>query len=462
MVDYLAQIRQMMAESKFREALGLTEVQLSILESTSRLELLPLYLELLETLKRTPPPIILIEAAESVVDKNLEQAQNWIQRLTVADLKLHFRRITLIKIKIAEAKGNLLELYRCITELNLHLYEAKVPHRLEVVSKLQQKYFKHDFNLRLNDLAIHLMLSELTLAEEVAKELILSCYEKSSPRGTSEKLRVIREVILSFTERSYLEIYSNFCLLSVEGIKDKADYKKLAEMVIYFDDFKFQILLLNLMTEIGNIDSIETYCSEIKDNQNYDFVYLDKYFNHLKKFFHAPRESKHKHQEIQVSQSDLILNGQKEVADEIQDDDLEASAEELLIMKTLKFHDYSLNELLELAVSFLQSDFILAAFEATQLGMEKSHTDTEYLKACYLKLICLMKQKDYRAALDLSFVAIEKAVNENDLLSFLYLQAEAYLQLGDKTKARKILTNISKMDANYRLVSERLKRLDEI
>ena len=462
MVDYLAKIRQMMAESKFSEALSFTEVQLSILESTSRLEILPLYLELLETQKRTPPAILLIEAAESVVDKNIEQAQHWIHKLSSTDLKLHFRRITLIKIKMAEAKGNLLELYRYITELNLYLYEAKVPHRLDVVYKFQQKYFKHDFNLRLNDLAIYLMLSELTLAEETTKELILSCYEKSSPRGIAEKLKAIREVILSFTERSYLEIYSNFCLLSVEGISDKTDYKKLAEMVIYFDDFKFQILLLNLMINLGFTDCVENYSSDIKNNVVYDFVYLDKYFNHLKKFFHAPRETKEKHSEAQVSQADLVLNGQKEVANELPTESLLASAEELLIMKTLKFHDYSLNELLELAVSFLQSDFIQAANEATQLCMEKAQNDADYLKACYLKLICLMKHKDYRATLDLSFVAIEKAVEENDLLSFLYLQAEAYLQLGDKSKARKILKNVSEIDSNYRLVSERLKRLDEI
>ena len=462
MVDYLTQIRQMMAESKFSEALSFTEVQLSILESTSRLELLPLYLELLEIHKRTPHPILLIEAAESVVDRNIEQAEKWMHRLSPVDLKLHFRRTTLIKMKIAEAKGNLLELYRYITELNLHLYEAKVPHRLDVVFKLQQKYFKHDFHLRLNDLAVHLMLSELGLAEETTKELILSCCEKSSPRGTTEKLNAIREVIQSFTERSYLEIYSNLCLLSVGGIGGTADYKKLAEMVIYFDDFKFQVLLFNLLVEFGFSDCIESYSSEIKNNVDYDFVYLDKYFNHLKQYFHAPRESKEKHSEVQVSQDDLILNGPTEVADESPAESLEASAEELLIMKTLKFHDYSLGELLELAVSFLQSDFIQAANEATQLCMDKAQNDSDYLKACYLKLICLMKHKDYRAALDLSFVAIEKAVNENDLLSFLYLQSEAYLQLGDKAKARKILNNISKVDSNYRLVSERLKRLDEI
>lgn len=462
MVDYLVKIRQMMAESKFSEALGFTEVQLSILESTSRLELLPLYLELLETQKKVPPPLLLIEAAEGIVDKDIDQAQVWIRKLSLMDQKLNFRRVTLIKIKITEAKGNLLELYRHVSALNLYLYEAKIPTLMDIVARIQQKYFKQDFNLRLNELAVHLMLSEITFAEDIAKELILSCYEKSSPRGTTEKLKAIREVILSCHDRSYLEIYSNFCYLSINGIKEKTDYKKLAEMIIYFDDFKFQVLLLNLLAGASYSECIESYCSELRSNVDYDFVYLDKYFSHLKKYFHAPRESKEKQLTEQVSKTDLELTEKSEVSGDTPSEVMEASAEELLIMKTLKFHDYSVNELLELAVSFLQSDFIQAAKEAAKLGIDKSENDTEYLKACYLELICLIKQKDFRAALDLSFVAIKKSITENELLSFLYLQSEAYLQLDEKSKARKILTSISKIDPNYRLVSDRLKRLDEI
>jgi tetratricopeptide (TPR) repeat protein len=85
-----------------------------------------------------------------------------------------------------------------------------------------------------------------------------------------------------------------------------------------------------------------------------------------------------------------------------------------------------------------------------------------YLKACYLKGSALFRLADFRGVLDLSLEALNKAESKDDILSFMYLQAESYLQMGKKLEAKKVLTQILSIDSNYRLTRYRLEGLNEI
>jgi hypothetical protein len=128
----------------------------------------------------------------------------------------------------------------------------------------------------------------------------------------------------------------------------------------------------------------------------------------------------------------------------------------------LKFQSYTPSELIELAISFLQSSFPRAAAEASSLAIKSTEDNKENLKATYLKATCLFQLADFRAVLDLALDALDRAESQDDILSFLYLQAEAYSKLGQKTNAKRALKKILSIDAKYRLTRERLERLDEI
>jgi hypothetical protein len=73
-----------------------------------------------------------------------------------------------------------------------------------------------------------------------------------------------------------------------------------------------------------------------------------------------------------------------------------------------------------------------------------------------------MLLNDYRAAVDTSMEALHRAKSQEDILSFLYSQAEAYIRLNLKSDARRVLKNIVAIDEKYRLAKERLEKLNEI
>lgn len=452
-----------MAEAKFYEAQNLAEVQLSLHNPLIRKELLPLYLEILEHQNKKVSPALLIEVADNEIDKNVELAQGLISKIAPTDVGHYYRLIQILKIKIAEKKGSLAELYNLISDFGLNLYEARVPTQVELIQKISDKYFKHDFHIKLQELASSLLLGNLSEIEKSLKSLILSCYEKATPRGRRDKFTAIREVLISQKEKNYLEIYSNFLTLSLNGITAGHDFKRLVEMVIYFDDFKFQVLVLNLLIELEINEVIEDYALEIKANPEYDFVYLDKYFNYLKRYFFQAPIVQEKISSPLLSEQDLQLEVETKVYEEKILEELdEYTEEETLLVNSIKYHNYPTKTLIELSISFLQSRYYHAATETAGLAMEKALNDEEFLKACYLKLTGLFQLRDYRAVLDLSFVALKKSKSQDDILSFQYLQAETYLKLDNKNQAKRILKKISEVDSKYRLTSERLKRLDEV
>jgi hypothetical protein len=461
-VDLISVIRQMMAESNLYEAQKTAEMNLSTNSSISREHILPLYLEILALQHKKLPEDMVIEAAEIVLGHDLKESIRWLEKLDRKTRPQNYLRIQLLKIRIAESKGRLGELYALTTELRTYLHAKQVPAKLEKLHELELKYFKNDFQLKLKGLALTLTLGDVNKAEIETRDLIYSCVEKASPKGTSEKLLAIAEVINVQNKKCQLEMYQNYCRLSANGFKEKSDYKKIIEIIIYFDDFRFQVLILDLLFKMNLGDFLVEYIQEIRSHSSYDFVYIEKYFGHLKKYFVPIAKKMDQDEEdmdVLVSEYELERPIAPTELDMILPEPL--NEDEILIISSLKFHDYSAEQLIELAVSFLQSRFFKAASEAATRAMENG-SNNEYLKACYLKAISLFNLTDYRAVLDLSLNAISRSERQDDILSFLYLQAEAYSKIGLIKEARISLLKILAIDGEYRLSRKRLESLDEI
>ncbi|MFP5386491.1 MAG: tetratricopeptide repeat protein [Bacteriovoracia bacterium] len=455
-MESIVQIRQMMAEQKFAEVQLLIEVQLS-LNSDSRHELLLLYLEALDSQDKSMPTLLALELAE--LESQLKHHEMVLKLISSIRNEKYFQRLSKLRIKAAEDKGKMDQLYSLISEFYIHQYEKQIPSIPVWVSELTQKYYKNDFNLKLKELAITLLLKDLKKSETIVKELLISCVEKSSPRGLKEKIEAVADVLQSTEGKGPLEIYQNFCLLSTLGITEKTDYKKIIEMIIYFEDFKFQVLTLNLLHSLNLSEEAVQYSSSVRENKEYNFVYLDKYFTELKPYFVEVRARKDNQVQAQVPTPDLTLTDdyKQEIFNSFQE--IEEYDEEKNFLHMLKYQTYTSDQLCDLAVSFLQSDMPRVALKASELAISSAANDIEYLKGCYLKLTCLLQTGDYRAALDTSLQALEKAKSRDDVLSFLYGQAEAHIRLNQKREAKRILAKVLSIDSEYRMAKERLEKL---
>ena len=237
-MDPILFIRQMMAESKFLEAQKQAESVLLNVKSSERSEIIFLYLEILSALNKHHPIELLLEAAEVLINTDVDKAQYWLSLIGNEHSSIYKKRIELLKIRIADKKGNLDEVYRLILNYQIHLFEHKAPTQVEAIQTFIEKYFKSDFNLKLHELAIQGMLCNLTAAERITRELIFSCSERSSSKGKLDKLSAIRDVLTTIKDKKHLEIYQNYCSILISSKGDKYDLKKLVEFVIYFDDFK--------------------------------------------------------------------------------------------------------------------------------------------------------------------------------------------------------------------------------
>lgn len=386
-MESIDQFRQMMAEQKFSEVQLLIEVQLS-LNSDSRHELLLLYLEVLNSQDKTMPMQLALELAE--IESELKHHELVLKLISAIDNEKYFQRLLKLKIKAAEDKGQMNNLYSLLSEFYIHQYERQIPFVPDWVSGLTDKYFRNDFNLKLKELAMNLLLKDLDKSEIMIKELLISCIEKSSPRGLKEKIEAVADILQSTDGKGALEIYQNFCLLSLNGILEKTDYKRIIEMIIYFDDFKFQILTLNLLHQLDLVEEAGQFSSAVRENKEYDFVYLDKYFPDLKSYFVQPRERKETSVQNLIPEPDLTLTEsyKQEILNDYQE--LEEYDEEKNFLNMLKYQTYTSNQLCDLAVSFLQSDMPRVALKASELAVQSAENNTEYLKGCYLKLTCLL------------------------------------------------------------------------
>lgn len=454
-MESIVQFRQMMAEQKFLEVQKLIEVQLS-LNHESRHELLLLYHEALKSLDKKLPSLLALELAELESSK---RNHDFVAELLSETPKHYFyQKKCLLKLKASEDKGQLVKMYNLLCEFLLHQFEQQVPNIPPQVSDLIQRFYRNDFNLKLNILALKLLLNDIVASEKLIQELIESCVEKSSPKGTSAKLNSLAEVLIGAKNKAHLEIYQNYCLLSVHGVRERSDYKKIVEMVIFFEEFKFQVMVLNLLHKLELHDEANLYADYIRTNKNYDFVYLDKYFPHLKSYFVQlkPVEEAISNQDIQI---DLKLT-EKPFASSIADVPMvEQIEDEDAFLNLLKYQTYSAGELCELAVSFLQSEMPRVALKASELAIQAAPDDKTFLKGSYLKLTSLLLLNDNRSALDTCLEALKKSHSTEDVLSFLYGQAEALIRLNKKREAKKTLSRVLAIDPGYRLARERLEKL---
>ncbi len=455
-MESIVQIRQMMADQKFLEVQRLIEVQLAS-NNEFRHELLLLYLEALESLDKVFPTFLALELAE--IESQNQNHDFVLKLLTRIDSKKHFLRVLKLKLKATEAQGQMDKMYQYISDFFIHQFEYQIPFVTDWIPEFIAKYFRNDFNLNLKQLALTLQLNDIAESEKLLKGLITSCIEKSSPKGTIEKLTAVGEILLASRNKAHLEIYQNFCLIFSQGLKDKTDYKRLVEMVIYFEDFKFQVLLLNLLHLLGLSVESRQYALTVRKNPEYDFVYFDKYFSHLKTYFIELPQEDEPNQDKDYSNPDLKLSEQPDSRIHFYDSPLDEDTDEVRFLNLLKYQTYTPDEFCDLAVSFLQSEMPRVALKAAELAVSNSIDEKGYLKGAYLKLTSLLLINDNWAALDTCIDALEKSRAAEDVLSFLYGQAEALIRLGKYNEAKKTLVKVLSIDSKYRMARERLEKL---
>ena len=460
-MESISHLRQMMAEQKFFEVQRAVELQLS-LKTEARDELLRLYVEALKSQSKKVPTEVILELAQfESQSNNSDTVISILSGLSTFDVNKNFLRINQLLLKALDDKGRVSELYELLSEFLLYQFEARNPHIPVFVIALIEKYFKNDFYLKLKMLALSLMLQDQVRAVLLTKELIYDCYEHPSPKGAGGKLKLIEEVLKTGTNLGPLEIYQSFCRISAEGVQESTEFKRLVEMVIYFDDFKMQTLVLNLLHHLELFNEAVLYAAVLKKNPHYSFIYFDKFFSHLKKYFiktsaQSSIDDKtefyiQKEEKLNLATEETVTNDAP--AESLEKEDVNG------YLQFLKYQDLNTNQLCDLATSFLQSEMPVVALKAAELIIKKSTDEQTFLKGAYLKLTSLLQMKDYRAALDTCLEALTKAQTQNDILSFMYGQAEALIRLHMHKEARLVLSKILSIDSHYRMAKERLEKL---
>jgi len=463
MVENIFRIQQLLAEAKFVEVQQIIEQSLNQnLESQNLESLLELYFDCLKAQKKYRPVDKLIKLIEIKIETNSEDIQKWLDQFNQTELQKYQFEILNLKINYYHRRGRLDDLYNSVRDFQNYLYEFRIPLVPPQIRELIQKYFPQDFHLKVQSLALDLLRMDLISAESKLKELIFNSLINQTEKEAKNKLNLIVTVLNTLPLLYQLDIYRNFCLLLMEGIKSKKDLKKIIECIIYIDEFKLQVMILKLLLKLNLEDVAASYIHVIKSNVAYDFVFLDKYFPDLKIYFVNARTQKTS--EVKEESIDLTLNEKKDpfLDFEVSELENELLEHENLLTKLIKVQEFESDTLLDLAVNFLQSDLNKTAIETIRLVFEKSNDRQTKLKAHYLLATAYLKSNDYRAALDCCLVAMEMAESQNDILSFLYGQAEAYLKMRDNINAKKVLEKIISIDRNYRLAKEKLEMLDAI
>ncbi len=451
----------MMADQNFFEVQSLIEVQFNLNNETQH-ELLLIYYEALKAQDKKLAPDYLLEIADfEATNGNHQFALELISDLSEEYESKYFIKMYKIKIEIALSTGRLDELHGLVSDFLLAQYENKRPFIPSWLVSIIDKFFKTDFSLKLKKLSLCLLLQDLKMAEVITKELIISCFERSNAKGVNEKILLVGEVLKISKAKSILDIYQNFCLIYGNESKSPSDIKKIIEMCIYFDDYKFQVMLLSLLNKIGMESVVSESVEYVRFNSDYDYVYLDKFFPQLKRYFHTPiRDQGSAEKENPFLDLKISTKPSREII--FSDLELAPYQDEEQVIHFLKHQSYSFEQLCDLAVCFLQSEIPKVALIISERILDKSETDDGYLKGCYLKLSSLLMLRDYRAVIDTSFQALEKARSQNDILSFMYAQGEVYLRIADYDNAKRILSKIVSIDPHYRMAKERLERINEI
>jgi hypothetical protein len=460
MVESLIKIQQLMAESRFVEAQRLIEGHLIDKNKMGSIELISVYFECLISQQKKIPDELLLNHVDKIIEKDLDSAQRWIGFIDQSNKK-NKQSIIFLQTRIAEKQGLNKKLYELIDELLKHRiqnYQTEIPKR---INEFIEKFFPNDLNIKLLLVSVDLLSLNLVSSEEKIKELIISCYESSSRRGITEKLKKIEKLLSSAGKTYHLEIYKSLLSLMINGFKEKKDFKRLIEVVIYFEDVKLQIIILHLLDQLSLENITSNYSLEIKKNKEFTLVYVSKYFPELKKYFVPQRTTKKTQNEITEMTIDLSL---EESNNRIAKEDKAhiISPDERMVPHLVEIQNYSIDQLLDLSVSLYQSEYYFASAEVAQLALNNSENNRDMLKSKYLKITSLFHLQDYRAIVDESLEALKTAETQNDILSFLYTMAEAHIRLGENRSAIGILKKIIHIDGQYRLAKMKLEELDAI
>lgn len=461
-MDSHREIRQMMAEGKYLEAKTQLDVMIAAAGDEFRTELLSMLLECYTVLHQQAPPPLIFDYLQQIISTSPQEATKLFEIIR-DDAELNDRRaFQMLAMKMTEKKGNLLELHRLISRMQITSLERGRPVLDPEVTATIQKYFRHDYALKLQRLALTLALSRIDLAESLCRAILLGIHEKTMSKKTKTMLSGLKDVLNAPECTGMLILYRNYCQLALEGLSSRRDFKLLAELVIGFDDFEMQVMLLQIMDHHQLSESAQDLVEVIKGHSGYSFVYIDKHYPELKGYFvelrKAPQDTTKDLESPDLELNEALHSTQVSFTLPLIDEPEEA---ENKMIRLLKHQDYSFRELCDLAVSFLQSDLPTAADEASSLALKKSQSDEEFLGACYLRISSLMRLQDFRSALDHTWQALEKTQTQDDLLSMLYTQAECFVQLKRFSDARKILKRIIQLDPEYRLARERLEKLHE-
>lgn len=461
-MDSHTEIRQMMAEQKFSAALLQLRALLSEASGESRTTLLSLTLDCLQALQREPTPELIFEYVQKILRSSPSEAEQGFEKIKAEPRLQSLRSFQLLAMQMADRKGRLAELKSLISRYQIECYERSHPSLHPLVLELTNKYFRNDFSLKLQKVAVFLSTSHSKKAEDLCREILLGVHERTLSKRVHDMLQALQAVLSVPEATGMLTIYRNYCLLALEGITSKKDYKTLAEFVIIFDEYELQVLLLQLLHKLELAGIAAEYAELVRSHKDYDFVYIDKHFPEIKYYFVSPAPEANAGHSTPVS-PDITLDERplslEEVSSELRLDEPEDA--ELRMIQLLRHQDYSFRELTHLAVSFLQSDLPKAAREAAEKALSLATNDEAFLRCSYLRISALMRLSDFRAALDMSWQALQKTSTQDDLLSMLYTQAECYLKLHQQEDARRILKKIVAIDANYRMAGERLEKLNE-
>lgn len=450
----------MMAEQKFSDAIKQIE-SLLVIEKTERHELLFMYYEASLKLQREPSIDFILELAQIEVKK---KDYVFAEKLLANGVLKTNPVAEEMRIILYDEQGKLFDLYNEIKRSLLSRIENKNPYFPSWVNSRIEKYFKNDFHFKLFSLTSLLHINDLKRAEDLMRDILFRSFEKPTGRIIGQNLTALLEILKQTESKGHLEIYQSFCHLYLNGITEKKDYKKLIENIIYFEDFKFQVFLLDLIVRLGLNDEAHLYAQTLKSNQGYSFVYLDKYFKNLKKYFYqqAPDNESEATEAVDLMQDSSRPSLKWESNEESKKEEFPESEEDALASKIIKFQDFSFNQLCDLSVGFLQAEVPRVAFIAAEKALKQVQSGDQYLKVKYLMMSSLLMAGDYRAVIDIAYEALGKAENQEDILSFLYGQAEAFIKLQKKEEARHVLSRIISIDDSYRLAKMRLLKLNEV
>lgn len=455
-MDLIESIRHMMAEENFSGAELALESAIVSASKEQRKSFIPLYLEVLLQQKKNLPDHLVAEVLNPIWETNADLASNIFENSQNTLKNSKDSRVLLFRMRLAEKRGHIRELHDLLSDYHLRLYERNLPAVPESVNSIVRKYFRSDFQLRLQVFALTMLRKDHRDAEAQMKTLILEAYEKSTPKVLRQKLSSLYEVLSAQSEKGPLELYQSLLHILVNGFTEKRDYKRLAETVIYFDDFRINVILMHILVANQLSDAATDYAKELATHPEYDFVYIAKHFPELKKYFVTITEPRAKADSWETPDLTLEEKPSQTISLSLPFD---SSEDEALLIQLIRSQEFTDTALLDLAVSFVQSELPRVSVAAAMIVHERSTDSRMRLKAAYLALTSLLLAGDFRRALDLALESMKLVSTSDDLLSFLYCEAEAYLRLGMKGEARQVLQKIVSIDSHYRMARERLEKL---